>query len=62
MYVWLGHKAEAQRIRDVWNRRDDHSSWNAHMIRQLLVSEMELKLNRGLWLIKTIVAVCPMLG
>ena len=62
MYVWLGHEAEAQRIRDIWNQRDDHSSWHAHMIRQLLLSEMELKLNRGLWLIKTIVAVCPMFG
>jgi biopolymer transport protein ExbB len=62
MYVWLGHKAEAQRILDIWNRRDDHSSWHAHMIRRLLVSEMELKLNRGLWLIGTIVAVCPMFG
>ncbi len=62
MYVWLGHKAEAQRIRDIWNQRDDHSSWHAHMIRRMLVSEMELKLNRGLGFIKTIVAVCPMFG
>ena len=32
------------------------------MIRRMLVSEMELKLNRGLGFIKTIVAVCPMFG
>ena len=62
MYVWLGHKAEAQRVCDIWNQRDDQSSWHAQVIRRLLVSEMELKLNRGLWLIRTIVAVCPMFG
>ncbi len=62
MYVWLGHKAEAQRIRELWRQRSDHSSWNAHVIRRMLVSEMEQKLNRGLGLIKTIVAVCPMFG
>ena len=62
MYVWLGHRAEAQRIRDIWNRRDEHYSWHAHMIRRMLVSEMQLKLNRGLGFIKTIVAVCPMFG
>ena len=62
MYIWLGHEGEAQRIRDIWSHRGDHSSWRAHMIRRMLVSEMELKLNRGLGFIKTIVAVCPMFG
>ena len=62
MYIWLGHKGEAQRIQDLWNQRADRSSWRAHVIRRMLVSEMELKLNRGLGLIKTIVAVCPMFG
>ena len=62
MYIWLGHQGEAERIREIWNRRRDRSSWNAHVVRRMLVSEMELKLNRGLGLIKTIVAVCPMFG
>ena len=62
MYIWLGQHGEAERIREIWNRRSDRSSWNAHVVRRMLVSEMQLKLNRGLGLIKTIVAVCPMFG
>ena len=62
MYIWLGHKGETERIRKIWNGRSDRSSWNAHAVRRMLVSEMQLELNRGLGLIKTIVAVCPMFG
>ena len=46
----------------LWQARADHSSWNAHQIRRLLVSEVRQKLERGLGLIRTIVALCPMLG
>jgi biopolymer transport protein ExbB len=61
-YFRTGHRREAQRIQEIWGARPDHSSWNAHQIRRLLVSEVGLKLNSGLGLIKTLVALCPMLG
>ena len=61
-YFRTGHRREAQRILEVWNARSDHSSWNAHQIRRMLVSEVGIKLSRGLGLIKTVVALCPMLG
>jgi biopolymer transport protein ExbB len=61
-YFRTGHRKEAQRILEIWNARADHSSWNAHQIRRLLVSEVDIKLNRGLGMIKTVVALCPMLG
>ena len=61
-YFRTGHRQEARRILEVWNARPDHSSWNAHQIRRLLVSEVEIKLGRGLGMIKTVVALCPMLG
>jgi biopolymer transport protein ExbB len=61
-YFRTGHRKEARRILEVWNARADHSSWNAHQIRRLLVSEVDIKLNRGLGMIKTVVALCPMLG
>jgi biopolymer transport protein ExbB len=61
-YFRTGHQAEKARVRKIWEAREDHSSWNAHQIRRLLVSEVRLKLNRGLPTIKTIVAVCPMFG
>jgi biopolymer transport protein ExbB len=61
-YFRTAHRREAGRVLEEWTRRRDHSSWNAHQIRRLLVSEVELKLTRGLALIKTVVALCPMLG
>ncbi len=61
-YFQSGHKAEVKKALQTWEARPDHSSWNAHQIRRLLVSEVQLKLNRGLSLIKTLVALCPMFG
>ena len=46
-YFRTGHRREAQRILEIWNEREDHASWNAHQVRRLLVSEMELKLKWG---------------
>ena len=61
-YFRTGHREEAERVRELWNARVDHSSWNAHQIRRMLVSEVRQKLERGLGMIRTIVALCPMLG
>jgi biopolymer transport protein ExbB len=57
-----GHLEETERIMRAWAAPADHSSWNAHQIRRMMLSETQLKLERGLNLIKTIVAVCPMFG
>ena len=61
-YFRSAHKVEAARVKKEWESRDDHSSWNAHQIRRMMLSEVQQKLERGLNMIKTIVAVCPMLG
>jgi biopolymer transport protein ExbB len=61
-YFRAGHKREKQRAKVFWEARSDHSSWNARQIRQLLISEVSAKLNGNLGMIKTTVALCPMLG
>jgi biopolymer transport protein ExbB len=61
-YFRAGHRREARRIQVIWDARLDHSSWNAHKVRRLLISETKHKLSSGLGLIKTLVALCPMLG
>ncbi len=61
-YFRSGHRAEVERVRKTWEAREDRDSWHAQAIRRLLVSQVKLKLTRGLGLIKTIVALCPMLG
>ncbi len=45
-----------------WDSRSDHSSWDAHQIRRLLVSELRMKLEEGLPYIRVLVALCPLLG
>jgi biopolymer transport protein ExbB len=49
-------------IRSSWEGRADHSSWAAHQIRRMVVSDVRLRLRRGLGPIQTIVKLCPMLG
>jgi biopolymer transport protein ExbB len=61
-YFRTGHRRERARVEEFWSARADHASWNAHQIRRLLVSQVDQKLTRGLALIKTIVALCPMFG
>ena len=53
---------EARRIEETWRARSDHESWFANQVRRLLVSEMRLDLNHSVNSIKTLVALCPMLG
>jgi biopolymer transport protein ExbB len=61
-YFRMTHPQEKKRVQALWNARSDHSSWRAHQIRRMLVSDVKLKLERGLALIKTAVALCPLFG
>ncbi len=61
-YVRRVQPVEAKRVLAAWQARGDHSSWRAHKIRRLMISEMQEKLDRGLFTIGTLVALCPMLG
>jgi biopolymer transport protein ExbB len=61
-YFRVLHPRDAKRVQELWNQREDHSSWNAHQIRRLLASQVDQRLGRGLRMIKTLVAICPLLG
>jgi biopolymer transport protein ExbB len=52
----------ATRIQEQWNVRHDHQSWFAHQIRLMLLTDVDIELDRGLQIIKSLVALCPMLG
>ena len=45
-----------------WESRRDRSSWYARRIRDSLVSEASLELRQHIGLIKSLIAVCPLLG
>jgi len=51
----------AQKIRE-WHAREDQSSWRARAQRQVMVCDMELALNAWLSTLRTLIAICPLLG
>ena len=61
-YFRRQHKLEVTRVQKIWDEWEDHSSWEGRQFRRMLISEVRLKLEQGLSLIQTIVAVCPMFG
>ena len=61
-YFRTRHKQEVERITRIWNSRADHSSWEAHKIREMLIAQVRAGLERRLWPIETMVSTCPLLG
>jgi biopolymer transport protein ExbB len=55
-------KQQAQEVFRTWEARAERTSWEAASIRQALVSQVRLSANAGLPMIKTLVALCPLLG
>lgn len=61
-YFWRIHPGEARRVEEEWRRRSDRSSWKARQIRRLLISQVQVELDRGVIMIGAFVALCPLLG
>ena len=62
MYFRTGMKAMAGDIRDKWEGRTERRSWNAEQIRELMISRFSMSANKGIPMIQTLVALCPLLG
>lgn len=62
IYYAFAHKGHVRRAVTRWEAREDHKSWYAHAIRDQLISEVKLKANQNVELIKTMVALAPLLG
>ena len=62
VYLLLTYPKTLKQTMESWRSRSDTSSWAAHRIREAWLSEVSLQLTRSLSLIKTLVAVCPLLG
>jgi biopolymer transport protein ExbB len=61
-YFRFRQQGERERLQAFWRARHERASWNAHQIRQMLISQMRHRLERGLPAIETVVKLCPMLG
>jgi len=61
-YFSFTYPKESRLVIAKWDARQDTTSWKAHRIREAWVSQMSEKLHANLQLIKTVVAICPMIG
>ena len=61
-YLYRVHPRRRQAVMEAWAARTDRASWNARRIRDCLVSEAAVDLQRHVGLIKALIAVCPLLG
>ena len=53
---------DAREVLAAWRARRDQKSWYAHQVRNLLISRVRQNLQHSLLMVKTLVAVCPLLG
>ena len=63
--IWFFYRVYPDRKLTViheWETRSDTTSWFAKRIREGLVSEASLSLKRNIGLIKSLIAICPLLG
>ena len=62
IYFRTGHRKLVRNAHNYWDERGDYSSWKAHQIRARIISQVSANAERNLALIKTCVALCPLLG
>lgn len=61
-YFKTGWKSDASKAISSWEGRSERKSWSAHQIREKLISEARIQITQYLPVIKTLVALCPLLG
>jgi len=61
-YFHFLYPADLEKVLVRWSTRAERISWNAKQIRRQLIAELSEKLHHSLPEIKTLVALCPMLG
>ena len=61
-YFQAGWKKDVAKAIGTWEGRAERKSWEAHAVREKLISEARMQINQYLAVIKTLVALCPLLG
>jgi biopolymer transport protein ExbB len=62
LYYRTGHRRRMREAEQTWKSRTEWSSWTARKIREALISRVSLHVEDYLPFIKTLVALCPLLG
>ncbi len=61
-YFKTGWKSDVGKAIAIWEARGERKSWNAKQIREKLISQSRMQIHQYLPVIKTLVALCPLLG
>lgn len=61
-YCLIAFKGDMALAQQAWDTRNDKTSWFGESVRRKLVSEMGVKIEANLRLIKIMIALCPMFG
>jgi biopolymer transport protein ExbB len=61
-YLQFGWKQDVARVIGKWEARSERKSWEAQQIRVMMISQARQQINQYLPMIKTLVALCPLLG
>jgi biopolymer transport protein ExbB len=62
LYLATRHPRAIKQAMEEWESRTERVSWHARQIRDLLISTVSQGLERNMAMIKTCVALCPLLG
>lgn len=62
IYLLGSHRKLMRKTVEEWKAREDRKSWYAWQIRERMISEVGMKAERNLPVIKALVLLCPLLG
>ncbi len=62
VYFRSSMRTMSDEIHETWESRPERRSWNAHQIRERMISQFSMATNSGIPMIQTLVALCPLLG
>jgi len=62
LYFRSQMKTMSADIHDRWEARPERRSWNAHQIREGMISQFSMATSSSIPMIQTLVALCPLLG
>lgn len=61
-YYAMAHKPIVKGFQNDWAARSERRSWNAHAIRDEMISQVKARTDSNVAIIKTLVAIAPLLG
>lgn len=62
IYLCVGHPEKLAKARKEWSARTERCSWTARQIRDDLLCELDMELNRNASVVRMLISLCPLLG